>query len=129
MVPIPTDRPVTEGEIATYWIEDGILISLSKSIKRTVPLIRGNVALVQQITHNQPMPLLIYLTNSPVPDRETQKYSTEQLPLIYKAMAMVSEPGLSSFIMGLLFRFQSPPIPMRNFTDVSAAKDWLKQYC
>ncbi|HEV2235334.1 MAG TPA: hypothetical protein VGR57_01625 [Ktedonobacterales bacterium] len=70
MVDIPSDRPVYEGEIATYWFEDdGILVSLSKSTVRTVEVIKNNVALVKRITNNTPAPLLIYLARSPVPDR------------------------------------------------------------
>src|SRR5919198_3849133 len=99
MVEIPTDRQIFEGEIATYWFEDGILVSLSKSPRRTIASIRDNVALVKRITNNKRVPLLIYLSNSPVPDKETRTFSTEQLPNVYKAMAMVSEPGLANFIM------------------------------
>ena len=45
MIPIPTDRPVFDGDIATYWLDDdGILVSRSKSIKRTVANITANVA-------------------------------------------------------------------------------------
>lgn len=128
MINIPSDRQIWEGEIATYWFEDGILVSLSKSIKRTVPLIRNNVELVKQITNSTPVPLLIYLTDSPIPDRATQKFSTEMVPMIYKAMAMVSKPGLSKFIMNLLFRFKPPPIPMKSFTSDVEAKAWLKQF-
>ena len=129
MIKIPTDRPIFEGEIGTYWLDDdGILVSLSKNPRRTVANITANVALVKQITNNKKVPLLVYLTNSPVPDRETQKFVTEQLPNIYTAMAMVSESGLAKFIMNLLFRFQSPSIPMKNFTDDKEAKTWLKQY-
>ena len=50
------------------------------------------------------------------------------VPVIYKAMAMVSEPGLASFIMTILFRLQTPPIPMKNFTNDKEAKEWLKQF-
>ena len=72
MVEIPTDRQIFEGEIATYWInDDGILVSLSKSPMRTVANITENVALVKGITKDKRVPLLIYLSNSPVPDRET----------------------------------------------------------
>jgi hypothetical protein len=128
MVQIPTDREIFEGEIATYWIDDGILVSLSKSPMRTVANIRENVALVKRITNNKKVPLLIYLSNSPVPDKETRKFSTEQLPIVYSAMAMISEPGLAKFIMNLLFKLQPPPIPMRNFSNKKEAKEWLKQY-
>jgi hypothetical protein len=129
MVEIPTDRQIFEGEIATYWIDDdGILVSLSKSPIRTVANIKENVALVKQITNNNKVPLLIYLSNSPIPDKETRKFSTEQLPNVYTAMAMISEPGLAKLIMNILFNLQRPPIPMRNFTNEEDAKEWLKQY-
>jgi hypothetical protein len=125
---IPTDRPVYEGEIATYWFDEGILVSLSKSPRRTVANITSNVKLVKEITHNTRVPLLIYLCDSPVPDKETRRFSTTQLPEIYSAMAMVSKPGLAQFIMKILFTLKLPPIPMKSFTDDLQAKEWLKQY-
>jgi hypothetical protein len=129
MVAIPTDRPTYEGEIATYWFEDdGILVSLSKSTRRTVELIQGNVALVRRITNGMPAPLLIYLSRSPVPDRATRAYSAQQVPVIYRVMAMVSEPGLSRLVMSMVFRLQPPPIPTKSFTDDAAARAWLQGY-
>ena len=119
------------GEIADYFLDrsSGILYSYSKNIRRTVTNISGNIRLVKEITGGRPVPLLIHLCNSPVPDRETRRYSATQLPHVYKAMAMVSEPGLSSLIMSLLFRFRKPPIPMRAFTDEDKARAWLLQFC
>jgi hypothetical protein len=127
-IKIPGERETFEGEIATYWFEEGILVSLSKSPKRTVENITGNVALVKRITGNKRVPLLIYLSNSPVPDKETRKFSTEQVPTIYSAMAMVSKPGLAKFIMNILFAVKKPPIPMKSFTNDKEAKEWLRQY-
>ena len=122
---IPTDRPIYEGEIATYWFDNNILVSLSKNPKRTIENISGNVALVKKITNNTPVPLLIYLSDSPVPDKATRKFSTGQIPVIYSAMAMVSKPGLSKFIMNILFSLKPPPIPMKSFSDDKEAKEWL----
>jgi hypothetical protein len=124
----PTDRPIFEGEIANYWLDGGILVSLSKSPKRTVHNITSNIALVRSITNDKKVPLLIYLCNSPVPDKETRRFASEQLPKVYTAMAMVSKPGLAILIMNVLFKLKSPPIPMRNFTDDEEAKEWLKQF-
>jgi hypothetical protein len=125
---VPTDRQIWKGEIADYWMDDGILVSLSKNPKRTIENISANVALVKSITNNKRVPLLIYLSKSPVPDKEARKFATEQLPVIYSAMAMVSKPGLSKFIMNILFALKPPPIPMKSFTDDKEAKEWLKQY-
>jgi hypothetical protein len=124
----PAGKQIFEGEIATYWWEDGILVSLSKSPMRTIENIARNVALVKSITNNKPVPLLIYLANSPVPDKATRQFSTEQLPVIYSAMAMVSKPGLAKLIMNILFLLKPPPIPMKSFTDDKEAKAWLQQY-
>jgi hypothetical protein len=124
-----SDNQLIEGEIADYLLTDnGILISYSKSILRTVENIAGNVELVKKITGNKKVPLLIYLKNSPVPDKKTRKFSTEQLPQIYTAMAMVSKPGLAQLIMKILFKFQIPPIPMKSFTDDEKAMEWLKKF-
>ncbi|NMN38025.1 STAS/SEC14 domain-containing protein [Pedobacter sp. SG918] len=124
-----SDKQLIEGEIADYLLtDDGILISYSKSVLRTVENISANVALVKEITGNKKVPLLIYLKNSPVPDKETRKFSTEQLPQIYTAMAMVSKPGLAQLIMKILFKFQNPPIPIKSFTDDKKAMEWLKQF-
>lgn len=124
-----SDKQLIEGEIADYLLtDDGILISYSKSILRTVENIAANVELVKKITGNKKVPLLIYLKNSPVPDKETRKFSTEQLPQIYTAMAMVSKPGLAQLIMKILFKFQIPPIPMKSFTDDEKAIEWLRQF-
>jgi hypothetical protein len=125
----PPGKEIFEGEIATYWLDkDGILISVSKNPTRTVANITANVALVKQITSNKKVPLLIYLSKSGVPDKETRKFAAKQLPEIYSAMAMVSKPGLAKFIMNLLFRLKPPPIPMKSFVNDKEARVWLKQF-
>ncbi len=128
MIP-PINSALIQGEIADYHLDDdGILYSYSKKPVRTVKNISENIALVKQITADKKVPLLIYLSNSPVPNKETRKYSTEQLPNIYTAMAMVSKDGLGKFIMNLLFKFQNPPIPMKSFTNDVEAREWLVQF-
>lgn len=125
----PEESQLIKGEIADYYLDgEGILYSYSKSILRTVDFIASNVALVKEITGNKPVPLLIYLTNSPVPDKATRKFSTEKLPEIYTAMAMVSKPGLSKLIMNILFKFTVPPIPMKSFSNDREAREWLLRF-
>lgn len=122
----PEDKDLIKGGIADYWLSgEGILYAYSKGHKRTVENIRANVALVKQITGGKKVPLLIYLCNSPMPDKDTRQFSKEQLPEIYTAMAMVSKPGLAQLIMAVLFKLQKPPIPMKSFRDDVSARQWL----
>ena len=121
--------PLIAGEIADYRLsEEGILYSYSKPPVRTIENIRNNVKLVRQITGGKKVPLLIYLSKSPVPDKATRKFAREQLTQIYSAMAMVSKPGLSQLIMRVLFSIQKPAIPIRSFTEDKKAREWLLQY-
>ncbi len=123
------DIQLIKGAIADYKLDaDGVLYSYSKNPVRTVKNITENVALVKQITGGKKVPLLIYLCNTPIPDKETRKFSTEQLPTIYTAMAMVSKPGLSKLIMNILFKLKKPPLPMKSFTNDIEARKWLTQY-
>lgn len=125
----PDNMQLIEGEIADYYYSpEGILYSYSKPPKRTVKNISENIALVKQISGGKKIPLLIYLSNSPMPDKETRKFSAEQLPNVYTAMAMVSKGGLAQFIMKILFKFKQPPIPMKSFSDDKEARKWLKQF-
>ena len=58
-----------------------------------------------------------------MPDKATRKFSTERLPNIYTAMAMVTKPNLTKLIMNILFQFNPPPIPMKSFIDDKMAKE------
>jgi len=129
MIKPPDNIQLIKGEIADYWYApDGILYSYSKNSTRTVKNITENIALVKSITNNKIIPLLIYLSNSPIPDKATRNFAAEQLPNVYSAMAMVSKPGLSKFIMNILFSIKPPAIPMKSFTDDKKAKEWLTQF-
>ncbi len=120
---------IIQGTIADYLFEDQkLLISYSKEIKRTVENITENVELVKSITQNKPVPLLIFLKSSPMPDKATRELSKKKLPEIYSAMAMVSEGNLGSFILNLLFKLQKPPIPMKTFSSEQKARIWLKKF-
>jgi hypothetical protein len=84
--------------------------------------------LVKKIGGGNKMCLLIAICNSPIPDKATRKYVTENLPTVYNAMAMVSESGLGNLIMNILFKFNPPSIPMKNFTNEKDARLWLEGF-
>ena len=124
-----TDQQRITGEIADYWLDpDGILHSYSKNTRRTISSIRENIQLVKKITGNKKVPLLIFLVNAPVPDKETREYAAGQLSEVYTAMALVSQTGLAKYIMRMLFYLRTPPIPMKIFSREVEAKQWLMQF-
>lgn len=126
---LPTDRPIYESAIQQSWIDDdGILVSLSKSVTRTVENVKGNYELVSKITNGKPIPVIVFLTNSKKPSKETRDYVNSVLPKMYKAMAIVSNSGVGEFVMNFLFRMSKPVIPMKVFRDEKSAREWLRNY-
>ena len=126
---LPADKQLFESELSTYWFDDeGILMSLSKSPKRTLENTRESFELVKRITNNKKACLLVYLANSKKPDKQTLEYVRNELPNVYKAMAMVSKSGLGEIIMNIIFKLKPPAIPMKTFSNEAEAKKWLKQY-
>ena len=77
----PKDKQIIKGEIADYYFDGKVLVSISKGVKRTVENIGRNVELVKSITNNTPIPLLIYLADSPVPDKATRAFLKNNCPL------------------------------------------------
>lgn len=115
-----------KGEIADYRLDrSGILYSYSHSIKRTVGNLNRNAILVRSITGKKPVPLLIFLERSPVPDKAARALSRKLLPELYSAMAMVAKNSLSTLVLKMVFRLQKPPIPIRTFENETEAREWL----
>ncbi len=124
----PIDKQLFKSEIATYWWEGEILYSVSNKVLRTKENVKANFEMVQEITHQKPVCLLTFVSNSGKPDKATQEYVREVLPRAYKAMAMVSSSGVGKIIMNVLFKFIASPIPMKSFSDEEKAEVWLKKY-
>ena len=126
---LPNDREIFEGKLGTYWLgEEGILYSVSTKTRRTLENVNENIALVKRITNNKKACLIVYVAPSPVPDKQTRDFVANELPNIYKAMAIVSKGGLGKVIMNILFKLNSPLIPMKTFSNENEAKEWIRQY-
>lgn len=115
------------SSIATYSRNGEILISRSLPVQRTVNNLQDNAEIVRSITNGKRTKVLVFLCNSPVPDKSARKLSAELVPQLYSAMALVSKPGLAQLVMKMVFAFQNPGIPVKIFTDSETAIIWLRK--
>ena len=115
------------SSIATYSRNGEILISRSLPVQRTVNNLKENAEIVRSITNGKRTKVLVFLCNSPVPDKIARKLSAELVPQLYSAMALVSKPGLAQLVMKMVFAFQNPAIPVKIFTDSETAIIWLRK--
>jgi hypothetical protein len=120
---------IYEGELASFWFdENGILCANSKSVPRTLEKQKANYAFVRQITGNKPVCLLADNTATYTQDDLTREYSAQEMPKLFKAMAVVSRTTIGRAASHLFTYFQGQPIPIRSFDNEKDAKEWLMQH-
>ena len=125
----PENTRVYEGELARFWFEeDGILCANAKSVSRTLENQKANYDFIRQITGGQPVCLLADNTSSYTQDDVIRAYSAQEIPKLFKAMAVISRTTIGRAAAHLFTYFQGQPIPIRTFENEGEAREWLMQY-
>ncbi len=128
MIP-PEHVTIYEGELASFWFDEkGILCANSKSVPRTLEKQKAHYALVRQITGNKLVCLLVDYTFTYTQDDTTREFSAQEMPKLFKAMAVISRTTIGRAASHLFTYFQGQPIPISSFENEQDAKEWLMQY-
>jgi hypothetical protein len=61
-------------------------------------------------------------------DDATRAYSAEEMPKIFKAMAVISRTALGKAASHLFLYFHGESVPIKNFDNEKEAREWLKQF-
>ena len=125
----PRNAKVYEGELADFWFdEDGILCAVSKMTPRTLEKQKANYDLVRKITDNKRVCLLADNTLTYEQDDDTRKLMADEIPKIFKAMAVVSRTVFGKAVSDTFLYYHGTPVPIRTFNDENEAREWLKQF-
>lgn len=125
----PENATVYEGKLASFWLNDlGILCAVSKPVPRTPENQKADYDFIREITGNKRVCLLADNSNSYTQDKITRQYSAEEMPKLFRAMAVISRTTIGKAAAHLFTYFQGQPIPIMTFDDEKEAKEWLMQY-
>ena len=125
----PKNATLYEGELADFWLEeDGILCAVSKKVSRTQVKQKDNYELIRKITGNKRVCLLADNTETYTQDDSTRQYTAQEIPRIFKAMAIVSRTTIGRASAHLFEYFHGQPIPIKCFEHEKEAKTWLVQF-
>lgn len=125
---IPNGVRTWEGDLATYWMEDGVLVALLNDAERTVPKVTRSVELVKEIAGGKRVPALMLGGERLEATPEAEKLSSEQSPLVYSAMAWIQGGRLSRWFDNRNFKRAPDCVPRRVFGTKEEALVWLRQY-
>lgn len=125
----PINAKVYEGELADFWFDDqGILCAVSKMVPRTVENQQGNYELIRKITGGKRVCLLADNTLTYEHDDTTRKLMAEEIPKVFKAMAVFSRTVFGQAVSDTFLYYHGAPVPIKTFKDEKEAREWLQQY-
>ena len=127
---IPTEHAIIyEGELASFWFdEDGILCSNAKPVHRTLENQKKHLALIRQIIGDDMVFLLSDNTATYTQDNLARAYSAQEMPKLFKAVAIISSTTIGKAAAHLFTYFHGQPVPIRVFDNKKDAKEWLRQF-
>ncbi|MBL7939202.1 MAG: hypothetical protein JNL43_07575 [Flavobacteriales bacterium] len=125
---IPKGMRTWDGELATYWMEDGVLVALLNDEERTVSKVMRSVELVKEITGGKRLPVLMLGGDRVVGTREAEELSNEQSPLVYAAMAWIRGGWISRWSENRSFKQRQQAVPHRAFARKEQAMAWLREF-
>lgn len=129
---IPSQVKLYESPTATHWFdEEGILYSKSKKVIRTLPMYKKAFAFYKELAAIQGKKKLCILAdtvNLSKIDKETRDYLSIEIPLCFKAMAVLSDKPLESSLVNAFFKISWQRFPIRLFPSEDEARTWLKEY-
>jgi hypothetical protein len=125
---IPKGVRTWEGDLASYWMEDGVLVALMNDAERTVPKVTRSIELVKEIAGGKRVPVLMIGTGRIEGTEEAVKLSNERSPLVYSAMAWIQRGWLSRWFDNRSFKRTPDALPRRVFGTKEEALAWLRQY-
>lgn len=126
---IPENIELYEGELATFWFDaSGILCAYAKPVERSLEKQINNYEFIRHISGNKKVCLLANATSSKFIDDATRKYIQDEMPKLFKAMAVVSDSAFGKVNTVIFKNLNADTIPIELFAEEAEAIEWLKQY-
>lgn len=117
-----------ENEYAAYHIQEEILFVTYKrgiiiNLPAAIQIVEDRLALQEGLSY----PVLCDIREVRCIDKAARDYLAVEGSLLIDAVAYLVEPTVSRAISDFYIHINNPPVPSKNFTDIEAAKAFLKK--
>jgi hypothetical protein len=120
--------PVKEDQFAQYWMEDDIIFmrylvrdldmpAARKTVHKRIDLFNGHYPVIVDISGVRNVP------------REVRQYlSNQDAQANLKAAALISNSLVTRTMFDFFVNFNKPVIPLKMFSNMKDALNWIEQY-
>jgi len=103
------------------------LVPHKNSTRTSLKTIKSELDVFIEWTNSTgPLPLLVDVRYMKQMSTEERVYIQNKVPLIASKFALLITGGLSAFFFNLMAHLNSPDVPMKAFSDIDKAFEWLK---
>ncbi|MFO0554007.1 MAG: hypothetical protein U0271_36845 [Polyangiaceae bacterium] len=125
--PPPGARIIDTGA-ARWWLEGPYVCNQSYVELVTADHLRAGFRAAQELSGGRRVPLVAESGPLSGANREARDLlAGPEAAAVFSAMGVLVRSPVARTIMNLFVRLQSPPFPLRVFTDPTAARDWARQ--
>jgi hypothetical protein len=126
---IPSASTITyNSTLSTLWFDGGVLYSVFRNVPRTLDRCKERTALIKSITKDNAVCCIMEVSNSGVMDKEARDFLKNEIPKMYKALAIVTTTSVGQMIAASTTVLTPSYIPTKIFSDSKQASLWLQQY-
>lgn len=126
---IPKDKEFIDTPIGYFWFDDdGILNSVGKKKTRTMKMLKGSMKILKERIGNRKVCMISDTSNTSYYTIEMREELARSLSQMVKAIALVPCTETGKLLASIIF-MRKTGFPTKIFTDLSEAKEWIKQYC
>jgi hypothetical protein len=131
---IPKDVKVHQMRSSYMWIDkDGIVFSTpveNPPESSTNEEILEDMKKFRELTGNKKVCIIIESApSSKNPPREQRDLIERELNSVVLALAVISTSPLSKMLANIFFSLKPPKYPVKMFTSVTEATEWIKSVC
>ena len=127
---LPDNTDLYETPISIHWFdENGIMCATSKKVERTIEHYEEVMKLYKRfIDGGDKLCLLADASDTMPMSKEVREYVTAEMPKYIKAHAVISKEPLLSSLSNTFMNLSWAGFPVKLFSNVDEAKQWLKEY-
>jgi hypothetical protein len=126
----PDNVKVHEAPGGILWIKDNVLYFCGKKIDRvqTAEENEEELQLLQKMVGSKKMCMILDLTYAKPPAKGERDKAAGEMEKLVKAMALVGSSPLGRMVANLFFGLKPPTYPVKMFSNVKDAEEWIRKY-
>jgi hypothetical protein len=134
MIEIPDKTSIIQLSRSEAWLdEEGILYSVPRPDAESGTIseedIHGDVTKIKEMIGEKKVGIILEINPvTPIPSKVQRDLIAKQLDALTIALGIITGSPLTKMVANLYFGFKPPEYPVKMFTEVEEAKNWIRQY-